>query len=141
MWTLCGHCVAVPWPLKVQENEKKSTCGSSRRRAGPQGARGPWGPKGPGPARLLEPLQIDFFSFSWSFNGHGTATQCPHSVHTQEKSSFFLNLEFVYFRGSFFREFWKESLAKFEFSVHPEGSGSPRNSRSPRNTNGKTSRT
>ena len=89
VWTLCGHCVAVPWPLKVQENEKKSTCGGSRRRAGP-GPLGPQGPRAPwGPARLLELPQIDFFSFSWSFNGHGTATQCPHSVHTQEKSIFF----------------------------------------------------
>ena len=61
VWTLCGHCVAVPWPLKVQENEKKSTCGGSRRRAGP-GPLGPWGLGPLGPARLPEVSQIDFCS-------------------------------------------------------------------------------
>ena len=69
--------MAVPWPLKVQENEKKSTCGSSRRRAGPQGARGPWGPKGPGPARLLE---VPTKTTQEAHKNHTKATQGPHKV-------------------------------------------------------------
>ena len=101
LWTLCGRSVAVQSLGRLE----KSTCGGSRRRVGP-GSLGPQGPRAPwGPARLLELPQVDFFSFSWTFNGHGTATQCPHSVHTQEKSSFFRkNLEFFLFRRRFFRE-------------------------------------
>ena len=112
LWTLCGRSVAV----KSLGKWKKVDLRSSRRRAGP-GPLGPQGPRAPwGPSRLLELPQVDFFSFSWTFDGHGTGTQCPHSVHTQEKSSFFekfrvfvisseLFIEFFEFRASFFISF------------------------------------